>query len=286
MSLLMTTLEPAAIAELAVQALHAEALLTPKPGLVDRDGSGGHTDMNLDMLLRSADALSDTFVQLAIAGRETQDRHLLRDRVGALGRAGEAIMLDATGGINTHRGALWTLGLLVTAAASATSEPDIVYFAARLARTADSAGRPRSLSNGQRAVRRYGVVGAAGEASAGFPHITDVALPELRASRLRGTGEDTAQLRALLALIGSVDDTCILHRGSAEGLRWMQRTAARTLRSRHFDAAATRFARRADALRLSAGGSADLLAGAIFLDTLDRSPALAAHRLEASHAHL
>jgi triphosphoribosyl-dephospho-CoA synthase len=279
-------MKPAIIAGLAVDALKAEALLTPKPGLVDRNGSGGHADMDLAMLLRSADALFVTFHDLAALGASQLDDQELRDRVGALGRIGEARMLDATGGVNTHRGSLWTLGLLVTAAASAHTEADIFTTAALIAQMPDSAGPLAQSSHGQRAVRTYGVSGAVGEAAAGFPHIANVALPELRRGFSRGDPADRAQLRALLALISTVDDTCILHRGGTDGLRWMKRSANQVVRARNFAHEADRFSRRADALRLSPGGSADLLSGALFIHALELARGQRNTVQEALHAHL
>jgi triphosphoribosyl-dephospho-CoA synthase len=261
-------LDPTILAGLAVDALRSEALLTPKPGLVDRNGSGAHNDMTLSTLLSSADSLRDTFLELAVAGTELPTGQALRDRVGVLGRIGEASMLEATNGTNTHRGALWTLGLLVTAAATAASEDEIFASAARLAQFQDSAGAPASTSHGQKAISRYGVSGAVGEATAGFPHIVKVALPTLRASRARGNAEQVVSLRTLFALIATLDDTCILHRGGAGGLKWMQRSARRASHQRDFAKAATTFADQADKRRLSPGGSADLLAGAFLMDRL------------------
>lgn len=277
-------LDAHAVAAAAVGALQAEALLTPKPGLVDRLGSGGHADMDLAMLLRSAQALHGTFVDLALVSSEGLPPQELRDRVGVLGRIGEATMLEATGGVNTHRGALWTVGLLVVAAATERSEAGVVGAAARLAAIPDSAGAPPPSSHGQRVVRRYDVGGAVGEAVAGFPHLTQVALPAMRGARAAGESEDRARLRALLALIATLDDTCVLHRGGARGLRWMQRAARSTTRARDFDGALRRFAARADAARLSPGGSADLLAAAVFLDDLARSREPASAPQELLHA--
>ncbi|WP_263055250.1 triphosphoribosyl-dephospho-CoA synthase MdcB [Curtobacterium sp. RIT-PI-V] len=280
-------LTPTMIATAAVEAIMTEALLTPKPGLVDRRGTGGHTDMDLAMLLRSAESLFDTFEALAHAGSGSAPGQLLRDEVGALGREGERVMLETTGGVNTHRGALWTIGLLATGAGATGSASGAVAFAAELARRPDSAGPPRASSHGQRAVRRYGVGGAVGEAVAGFPHIVHVALPMLRGARAGGATDETARLRALLALIATVDDTCILHRGGADGLRWMQRLARRTLDAPRFGVALHRFADEADRRRLSPGGSADLLAGAMFVDSLSRpSISTSSANLELANAHL
>ncbi|AMM19420.1 hypothetical protein AX769_03775 [Frondihabitans sp. PAMC 28766] len=262
------TLAPDTIAALAVSALREEALLTPKPGLVDRNGQGSHCDMTLAMLLDSADSLFDTFLDLARAGGEEPVGQSLRDRVGVLGRAGEAAMLRATGGVNTHRGALWTVGLLATAAGAAHAEADIFRIAGALAVIPDSAAAPSSSSHGQAAVRTYGVSGAVGEAAAGFPHIRLHALPAVRSSLAWGESVERAQLGALLALVATLDDTCVLHRGGAAGLSWMQASARAVQRARRFDSALSRFVGRAERRRLSPGGSADLLSGAIFVESL------------------
>jgi len=278
---------PQGIAALAVSAIRDEALLTPKPGLVDRSGQGSHDDMSLVMLLRSADSLYDTFVDLVRAGAQDPVGQRLRNRVGMFGRAGEMKMLAATGGINTHRGALWTVGLLATAVGAASaadavpSETRILEIAGELASIPDSAARPSPSSHGQSAVRTYGVSGAVGEAADGFPHICNVALPVLRSSLSHGETTERARLRSLLALVATVDDTCILHRGGSAGLRWMQASARRVQHARHFDTALSRFATLAERRRLSPGGSADLLSGSIFLESLSLNTTVALQE----HAH-
>jgi triphosphoribosyl-dephospho-CoA synthase len=270
------------IADLAVAALHDEVDLTPKPGLVDGRGPGSHTDMSPDMLHASADALHPAFYECATAGGELELCIGLRARVGIIGRAGEGTMLTATGGVNTHRGALWALGLLCTAAgAGASTVDDVVLFAARLARIADPA-RPGtrfwSASHGARARRRYHVAGAPGEAQAAFPHITRHALPALRAGLAIEADPIPARLDALLALIAHLDDTCVLHRGGPQGLAAVQASAyaalaaggIRTCEGRqHFSVLDRLCAQR----RLSPGGAGDLLAATLYLDVLERRSA-------------
>lgn len=264
------------IAAAAVHALHAEARLTPKPGLVDRGGSDRttHPDMNLRLLTASAEALRDPLRQCAAAARELPVGRALRIRIGIIGRSGERRMLAATGGVNTHRGALWAIGLLAAGAAVSRSVRSATAFAAALAAIPDI-GAPVgvSLSHGQRAGRVYGVGGAAGEARAGFPHVTRHGLPTLRAC-LRRTGDpDVAALDALLAIMAELDDTCVLHRGGHAGLQFVKRRAAQVL---HAGGCAEpggrrlleRFCREADQRGLSMGGSADLLAATLFLDSL------------------
>ena len=265
-----------AVADIAVSALRAEADLTPKPGLVDRRGAGAHTDMNRDMLYSSAAALHTALAQCASAATEMPLGTALRARIGRIGRAGERAMLAVTGGVNTHRGALWALGLL-SAAAAATNGTELTEYAAELARIPDPAasGVQTRLSHGAKARGRYGVGGAVGQAQAGFPHVTRRALPALRAARARGADEPSARIDALLALMACLDDTCVLHRGGAAGLHAVQ-VAARSV----LDAGACRTAlgrarfaeldRLCAANLLSPGGSGDLLAAALFLDAVEQ----------------
>lgn len=266
-------LSDADIAELAVTAIRSEAELTPKPGLVDRRGSGAHTDMDLDMLLASAEALRDAFVDCAAAARELTVGGDLRALIGRIGRAGEAQMLEATGGVNTHRGALWALGLLSAGAAVGGSLAGAVDVAARLAAIPDRDAVP-TTSHGALARQRHGARGAAGEAQAGFPHVRLYALPALRGARRSGADESTARLDALLALMARLDDTCVLHRGGPAGLRAIQSGTRAVLSAggigttqgrRHFTALDDLCLMR----RLSPGGSGDLLSATLFLDALD-----------------
>ena len=129
-------------------------------------------------------------------------------------------MLAATDGSNAHRGAIWSLGLLVAAAAQRPSDRNaasIAAAAAVLARLPDRFA-PRPLSHGERARLRFGAAGARGEAQAAFPHAIRVGLPTLRAARDRGVPEDCARLDALMAIMASLDDTCLLHRGGLAAL--------------------------------------------------------------------
>ena len=109
------------LADFAVDALIAEVNLTPKPALVDRRGSGAHQDLTLELMERSAHSLHPMFVAMAQAAFQHRSCSLaLREAIGEIGRVGEATMLDTTNGVNTHRGAIWALGLMVTAAALAS----------------------------------------------------------------------------------------------------------------------------------------------------------------------
>ena len=266
------------LADRAVRALVEEAELTPKPALVDRRGSGAHPDMDLGMLRRSARALRPTFRGLADRARGREPCVRLREELAAIGRGGEGVMLAATGGVNTHRGAIWAVGLLAAAAAMAPGAPadGVAALAGRVAAFPDRHA-PAGESHGSVAVRRYGVAGAREEARRGFPNVVDVALPALREARAAGRPERLARLDALLALISEVDDTCLLHRGGAAALAEAKAGARAVLA-----AGGTATPAGGRALRIleaallrhnaSPGGSADLLCAALFLDGLENAP--------------
>ncbi|MFD0734820.1 triphosphoribosyl-dephospho-CoA synthase [Planotetraspora mira] len=265
------------LADLAVRALREEARLGPKPGLVDHRGGGAHDDMDLPLLLASAEALRPVFRSAADAAKRTDLGVGLREELGRLGRAGDQVMLRVTRGVNTHRGALWALGLLVAAAADARDEREAACRAGRLAALPDRHIPAWAVSHGERVRRRYGVCGARGEAEAAFPHVIGVALPRLRRARAAGLAEDLARLDALLEVMSLLDDTCVLHRGGLEGLRVVQHGAVRVLReggagTESGRAALMELDERLRAHRLSPGGSGDLLAAALFLDMVPWPP--------------
>lgn len=114
-----------ALADLAVDALIDEADLSPKPALVDRRGSGAHGDLHLGLMHASALSLWPCFREMAEAAAGFGEIGLpLREALGRIGREGEAAMRVTTAGVNTHRGAIWALGLLVAARALAPHEHD------------------------------------------------------------------------------------------------------------------------------------------------------------------
>ena len=266
------------LADLAVQVLIDESDLSPKPGLVDRRSNGAHTDLNLGLMHSSAYALRQTFQDMAEAASAAKDLdQSLRETLGQLGRKGESVMLETTGGVNTHRGAIWALGLLTAAAAFEPehgSPADVAHRAALLARLPDRFAPEVQNSHGLRACARYGLPGAREQAQAGFPAVVGHGLPQLLKSRAKGAGEQNARLDALIAIMAVLPDTCVLHRAGLEGLDTLQHGAQAVLAQ---DGSATLAGRRAlrqldDALlRLNAspGGAADLLAATLFLDRLE-----------------
>jgi triphosphoribosyl-dephospho-CoA synthase len=261
---------------LAWQSLIAEAELTPKPGLVDGRGPGSHSDLSLDLMRRSADAIAPYFTRMALASAVSQMDTSLRAAVASIGREAEAAMLRATSGSNAHKGAIWILGLLLCAASlSEDSRPELVAESAGyLARLPDRA-RPQVVSHGDVVRERYGTAGARGEAYVNFPHVVKIGLPALKAARTSGRTERDSRLTALLAIMSHLDDTCVLYRGGPEAQRIVHEGAARVIEvggpgSPKGNSALIALGQELVSRRISPGGCADLLAATLFLDALER----------------
>jgi triphosphoribosyl-dephospho-CoA synthase len=262
------------LAEMAIQALIDEAELTPKPGLVDLRSSGSHVNMNITLMRASADSLRPCFEAMGRAAYGRQPNQELREELALLGRNGEQRMLEVTQGVNTHRGAIWALGLLLAGAAVHRGATEPAVIAATAGKIANFSDRfaPKQKTHGMDANLKYGVQGARGEAMLGFPHVIRIGLPVHQ--RTRGNfSETTARLHALLAIMSTLHDTCLLHRGGQEALETAQQGAASVLEKGGIETAAgwQAYCMLEQSLlerRLSPGGSADLLAAVLLLDSI------------------
>jgi triphosphoribosyl-dephospho-CoA synthase len=269
-----------AIGRSALVALHRELALSPKPGLVTPICNGSHRDMSAQTFIRSLVALRGYFPAIAAAGYSGGEFRELQ----ALGLAAEKRMMAATGGVNTHRGAIFALGLLAASAASLVSENPRSAFAgdevaARCASLwgADILATARSApdSHGIAAGRKHGAGGARAEAAAGFPTVIGVGLPAYREALQETCCETSAAVQTLFALIAHVTDTNLLHRGGPQGLALAQEQARAFLRAGgvlnpNWRENAHDIGAQFIALRLSPGGSADLLAATLFLWQLEQ----------------
>lgn len=267
------------IGELAQQALIAEVTLTPKPGLVDSRNSGSHSDLTLELMIRSAQCLTPYFTQMAQAASNATVSPWLRETIGAIGRDAEQAMMAETGGINTHRGAIWALGLLSTAC---VVSPSTALSAIHLCTTAGAIAcindryAPATFSKGKLATNLYQVNGAKQQAQQGFPAITQHALPTLRLSRSLGHTETEARLNALLALTAHLTDTCVLSRAGMAGQTLLHARSNEILALggvAHPQAYALleQLDGEMIALNASPGGAADLLAATLFVDWVEHS---------------
>ena len=266
------------IAALAKLALLEEVNLTPKPGLVDRSNSGAHCDMNLATFTLSAAAVEPCFAALAAFAEQHRQRspaQLLPD-LRQIGRAGEAAMFAATGGVNTHKGALFSLGLLCAAVgycsnAMPTAEQLCQTIAAMTAgicqRELGVAYASERSSQQKSADPPPGALGARGEAESGFASVRQYGLPFYQRLIAEGCDANEAGVHTLLHLMQQVTDTNVLSRKGQIGVALVQQRAAEICQE--FSLAAVRqFDQELIALHISPGGSADLLALTLFLDRL------------------
>ena len=270
------------IGRAATLALYDELALSPKPGLVTLVDRGSHSDMDARTFMRSLFALRGYFVRIAALGAAGAPF----DALERCGIEAEARMLAATGGVNTHRGAIFTLGLLCAAAGQAVhsgSRPEPARLRATLLRSwgdalAARAGRPSTLPGGI-AARRHGLRSASGEAALGFPVLFETALPAMQAATDRGLAREQVLLETLFSVMAVLDDSNLAHRGGLDGLRHAQRAARGFLAAggaAHAGglALALDIGRDFVSRRLSPGGAADTLAAACLVARLGSLPAM------------
>ena len=256
-------------ATLAVRALLYEVAVTPKPGLVDRLNNGSHRDMDMYTFLSSASALWPYFAECVRIGRESAAR-CAPETFAALrfpGKLAEGRMLKATEGVNTHKGAIFSLGLVCGALGRRPrerwAEPEAVLSAV----AAMTAGVEQELaaSNrtaGERLFHRYGVTGVRGQAAQGFPTVLSFGLPALEKALAAGKSEDEAGCAALLTLLAHTPDTNMLSRGGPEKAEEKRAALCALLKADPCPARETLEALDREYIEenLSPGGSADLLA--------------------------
>ena len=265
------------IADTMRQALITEATLTPKAGLVDAAHNGGHHDMNLALFLRSADAIAPYLGDCAATGMTFAGHPAspaLLAAIRPIGLAAEAAMRAATGGVNTHKGAIFAFGLTAAALGKRLAEQHAATLAdvqadvrALCAEILAELRQGDCDSAGKRGYARHGISGARGEAASGFATVSAHALPLYQQELAADGNERRALLVALVALYAANDDSTTLARVGLDGLRAHQHWARTLLADRatladeaRLSDAIAAYARNCAAKRLSAGGSADLLA--------------------------
>lgn len=269
-------------ARLACQALLYEVAATPKPGLVDRLGSGSHTDMDFFTFQAGAASLWPYFQRCAEIGMETG--HLTPEetfaRLRIPGMLAEGDMLGATGGVNTHKGAIFSLGILCAALGRMgweyAGQPQWLLYecgqmtAGLVAKDYAGLTAENARTAGQKLYLRHGVTGVRGQAEAGFPAVWKVGLPKLEEGLARGLSVNDAGCAALLALLAAATDTNLISRSDYETQQRIAMETAILLQKQPFPEEAV--LRQMDAAfvekNLSPGGSADLLAMTYFLHFL------------------
>jgi triphosphoribosyl-dephospho-CoA synthase len=221
------------VARLALRSLHSELTLFPKPGLVSLVDSGSHADMDANTFMRSLFSLRHYFRAITRAGAEDQGFATLRQ----LGLVAEQRMLAATAGINTHRGAIFALGLLCAALGRmqaggmrlcAVSLRDCL----RQRWGQDLALHQQQIqmavqagSHGATVWQRYATGGARQQAADGLPLVFELALPHLRQRLQQGCSWQGASVETLFALMAQISDSNVLYRAGWPGMHLMRQQA-------------------------------------------------------------
>jgi len=272
------------IVRAAMTGLLYEVSLNPKPGLVDPVSNGAHSDMTVFTFIDSSLALQQYFNQAYVLAHDFSgdDLTVMFETLRQLGVHAEAEMFEATHDVNTHKGAIFSLGILISAIAYGTRVSGVTVDDLQKIITKMTAGlvqrdfkklyeKKQKLTAGERQYQQYQLPGIRGEAAAGFPMVMDTALPFL----LKSVGTTSQRLLdTLMKIAGSIVDTNLIKRaGSPEILKELNQwstmyfslggsqTAAGITYLEKLD---TEFVQR----HLSIGGTADNLISTIFLARL------------------
>lgn len=279
------------IGQKAYEALIEEVITTPKPGLVDLYSNGAHTDMDAGTFRRSAEALRPFFVSMAETGLgKDGDPEDLFLTIRKTGLEAEKAMYAATGGVNTHKGIIFTFGLFCAAAGRLLQKgkrltpENLLDMQQRMTvrilsrELADLRRQPAvhvQLSHGEQNLRRYGTTGIRGEAIAGYPDLFRIGLPVLQDGIRQNMDWNRVKLQTLLSLMAQTEDSNILSRGGPEELRKVQEEMRNFLqKGGAYGENALEILKEMDAdyirRNCSPGGCADLLAAAILIDSLSK----------------
>lgn len=271
--------DAAYVAELATRSLLYEVSVSPKPGLVDRFDSGAHSDMDFFTFLDSTAALTEYFRSTFLLSRDAHEKepeavfHLLRQ----LGLCAERIMYQATGGINTHKGIIFTLGLLCGGLGWLCGN-QMKFDATQLLSLCSEMVKPTmtrelvqiqsasATTGGERYFAMTGCGGIRAEAADGYPSIRTCSLPALQQALKGGYSYNDAGIVVLLKLLCCVQDSNIFARCGAEWQMRLAEEARNILSSDTLDFEKLKLLNHhCIQAHASPGGCADLLAATFFL---------------------
>lgn len=264
------------------KALMEEVYTTPKPGLVDREDNGAHTDMNCQIFQKSTEAIAEDLAAMFEAGYCWKANPemlfpILRER----GKKTEEKMFAATGGVNTHKGMIFTIGIL--AAAAGISVRNFGKIAAsdvcRISREMTEKELERELrgleqgsgvTHGEKIYCRLGEKGVRGLAMDGYPILCDLTVPHMKQYRAENRDKNQIYVQILLEIMSELADTNVISRTNEKEMQWLQMEAKKILDAGGaFCEDGLQKVRELNQIcirkNISPGGAADLLAATIFL---------------------
>lgn len=266
MRLVPSTTLPYLVARLAVNALKQELDLTPKPGLVDTHDNGAHSDMDHSIMLKSIDALRPYFTQLAVMSYS--DDVPAATKLQQLGIEAEKTMLYATGGVNTHRGSLFSMGLAVVAACHAIAKGETSNLINRWSNTVASIASKMPGGNGTHGdtIRNeHQVMGAIDLARTGYNKLISNWLSFYSDNR----HDENVNYKTLLLIMSELDDTNVIHRVGFDKAQQVKLDARHLLENFSIEAL-EQMNESFITANISPGGAADMLSLTLFLSTLTK----------------
>lgn len=269
------------ISDLAAQSLLDEVNTTPKPGLVDRRNNGSHKDMDIGTFIKSITAIKPYFEECVEIGQNNADTS--PEKVFSLlrkaGFSAENQMFSATNGVNTHKGIIYSMGILCgglgmlwSANAPYPQTNKLLSLCSDIVRTSVKSdfASINNTSAGGRLFLEFGLLGIRGEVRSGFPSVSYVSLPIFQKSLSLGLNPNDAGILALLHLISHIEDTNLYNRGGKDGALFAKNCVKNLLASNPYPT--KKEIEKLDDLfiskNLSPGGCADLLAITYFLHSL------------------
>ncbi len=254
---------PYLIGQTAATALRTELDLTPKPGLIDARNSGAHRDMDYETMVRSIEALRPYFIRLALLGHRTGMP--AAEEVTALGLEAEKSMFNATRGVNTHKGALFSLGLMTVVASNELYNHKSISDNGLREGIAQIAGQLPydTKTHGFKVRNEYGIKNALDTARDGYGDLFEIWRPFLH----EHLSDENGRLRTLLKIMTTLDDTNICHRRGTDGLAAVKAEAGRLLEDFSVEGARAMDMKFTEE-NLSPGGAADMLALTLFAEAL------------------
>ena len=277
-----TTITAKEIGSLALEAMLFEVSATPKPGLVDRNNSGAHKDMDFFTFMKSAASLAKSFVEFSQEGFAGGANKIppaeIFPAVREIGVVAEKRMFEATGGINTHKGEIFSLGLLSACAGylegsgREVTADDVMTLAGEMCAEIcerDFAGvrdkNPAMLTKGERVYLTHGITGIRGEAEAGYPSVRIAGLPALREYISRGMNLNDALSMTLIHIMAHAHDTNIISRHDVKTADYVMTLARGMIESGFGIEDIRRLDGEFIGRWISPGGAGDLLAVTFFM---------------------
>lgn len=261
--LVYPTTIPFLLSYLAVQSIKAELDTTPKPGLVDKADNGAHSDMDYNLMLKSIYSLHPYFTKLSCLAYNEDVINI--DKIKTIGIEAEKQMLFTTNGVNTYKGALFSMGLVLYAASYLCQQRDKVQEQ-QLQKTIKLLSTKFSQpddTHGKKVIEKHNIKGALNSAIDGYPLLFDEWLPFF----IKHKNEEHSLIKLLLFIMTNLDDTNIYYRKGEEVVAHVKQQAQEILDDFSIDRV-EKLNREFVKENISPGGAADMLSLTLFIDSI------------------